>query len=277
MAGKASASNAYGPYISNPAVATFCTISSRAFEWLHASRGGFDRSQETGRSRLLTHLLYIGEATSSAVRLNATWALSLPSMSLVRDRYEQVVRLTWLSRQPDNVELVKFIASHYAKANKVFRSVSQSIRDEIQKNFKLDSWMTETPTKEQREYLSRWENLDLYSMAKKADELASKASGKLGLQKLADLYSPIYQQFSSVSHADMYAVRLLGLHRSPDGQMVLAADPNWPLVLTCYNALFDLIQCHEILAMDDTKADIGVLDSLFDEWQASSDRMTGAP
>jgi hypothetical protein len=43
-------------------------------------------------------MLYIAEITSTAIRLNATWALTPAAMSLLRDRYEQTVRFSWLVR-----------------------------------------------------------------------------------------------------------------------------------------------------------------------------------
>lgn len=43
----------------------------------------------------------------------------------------------------------------------------------------------------------------------------------------------------------MYSMSILGLHKSPDGQLVLAADPGFPSMINLHNALFDLIQCFE--------------------------------
>ena len=143
-----------GPYVKYPPVATFCDISKRAFETFHDARGGPERGSETGREHLVTRLMYIGESTSTAIRLNVTWALSLPGMSLVRDRYEQAVRFSWLARQSDNTEMVKFLGSYYAKANKVMRGVAPNIRAELDKIAKPEGWMTETPTKEQKDYLA---------------------------------------------------------------------------------------------------------------------------
>ena len=60
--------------------------------------------------------MYMAESTSTAIRLNATWSLSLPAMSLLRDRYEQVVRFSWLARQTDSAELAAFIDTYYAMA-----------------------------------------------------------------------------------------------------------------------------------------------------------------
>lgn len=100
-----------GPWLRHPPVLATCNLSRRTFERLHAARGGHERSNETGKEHLLTRLMYMAESTSTALRLNATWSLSLPAMSLLRDRYEQVVRFSWLARQTDSIELAKFIVT----------------------------------------------------------------------------------------------------------------------------------------------------------------------
>jgi hypothetical protein len=138
--------------------------------------------------------------------------------------------------------------------------------------------MTEAPTKEQRAYLDRWESLDLLSMARKRDELPPLGAGMLAKQSLADLYTSVYRQFSSVSHFDMYAMRMLGFYKAPSGVLVLAPDPSWPAVACLHTALFDLIQCYEALvAFFDVKGDtaLAVFNDLFAEWKISCDRLIG--
>lgn len=98
---------------------------------------------------------------------------------------------------------------------------------------------------DEKEKFSAWDNLDLLSMAKKRDGLPSFGSSSVANQKLELFYAPIYGQFSSVSHSDMYSVALLELHKNPAGQRVLSPDPHWPATLACFNALFDIIQCFE--------------------------------
>jgi hypothetical protein len=263
-----------GPYVKHPPVAAFCDLSKRSFEKFHDVRGGDPKQgEETPREHLLTRLMYVGEATSTAIRMNATWALSLPAMSLTRDRYEQTVRYSWLARQSDNVEIAKFVGSYYAKTNKLYQGLTPNIREEMDKIVSPKGWMTEKPTKEEKAYLARWESLDLASMAKKRDALPSKVAGKVASETLADLYGPIYQQFSSVSHGDMYAIRMLELHKAPSNQIVLAPSPYWPAIICCYNALFDLIHCHEAIASEAGSNGKPIFDDLFAEWRSNSDGM----
>jgi len=190
--------------------------------------------------------MYIAEVTSIAMRLNASWALSHPALSLLRDRYEQTVRFSWLARQSDNTQLVRYIASYYAKSIQLHHSMTEAQKKELDKmGFTAPEWVSTKPTKEERDYLNRWNSLDLRSMANKRDELPSLSYCKLGKETLGDLYNGIYVQFSSVTHYDMYSMNILGFHEAPNGQLVLAPDPHFPSIINLYNSLFDLIQCFE--------------------------------
>jgi len=265
---------ALGPYAKHAPVQAFCDISKNCFELFHESIGGHERQRETPREHLTTRMLYISEATSSAIRLSVTWALSLPAMSLVRNRYEQVVRHSWLMHQSDNAEMVKYLGFHYAKASKVYSQLDEATRNELLRmNVDVDEWLTEKLTKEQRHYLERWEKLDLESMVKKRDTLLNDDVPCRAQRELADLYTPVYRQFSSVSHFDMYSMNMLGLHKSPNGLFVLAPDPWWPAILCLYTSLLDLIHCSEASKLAyrvDRQADWA---SLFDRWRGYRDRV----
>jgi hypothetical protein len=219
-------------------------------------------------------MMYIAEATSTAVRLNATWGLSTPAMSLARDRYEQVVRFSWLARQTTNLEWAKFLGSHYDKSNKLYRSMSDAQRKEFDKlTGALPSWMTSAPTKEKRKFLERWQATPLDVLARKRDELLGPGKSALDKATLADLYTPIYAQFSSVTHYDFYALQLVGLHKSPAGQWVLAPDPQWPGILCLHNALFDIIQCHEASVAYFGGTEAEEFNSLYTSWGRALENM----
>lgn len=222
--------------------------------------------------------MYIAEATSIALRLNASWALSHPALSLLRDRYEQTVRFSWLARQSDNIQMVRYIASYYAKNIRLHHSMTELQRNELTKmGFAPPEWLAQKPTKEQREYLNRWNALDLRSMAEKRDKLAPLADCELAREPLADLYSSVYAQFSSVTHYDMYSMNILGLHKAQDGHLVLAADPHFPAIIHLNNALFDLIQCFEATRRY-LKIDIDVkFLALHEEWREYVNRVVNPP
>lgn len=263
-----------GPHMQHEPVAKFCAISERAFSAFHEAISGHERQAETPRQHLVTRMTYIAETTSTVVRLSTTWALSMPGMSLVRDRYEQAVRFSWLARQSDNAEMVMYIGSYYAKTYKVFRDLPAQLRSELAKmNVEFPPWMAERPTREQQAYLDRWQKLDLISMATKRDALPPPNDTPLARESLGDLYAPIYRQFCSVTHYDMYGVNMLSLHAAPDGKLVLAPDPWWPAILCAYNALFDLIQCHDALTAFFKPAPTVEVEQLFLEWQELNNRL----
>jgi hypothetical protein len=191
-------------------------------------------------------MMYIAEITSSAVRLDASWGLTHAAMSLLRDRYEQAVRFSWLVRNPDQGEFQKYERAIFSKMGSLARSVSAETRQRFaEKLGPLPAWAAEAPTKEQRVYLDEWSMLDLRSMAKKRDEFPPIAETALAKEKLATWYDSIYSQFSSVSHYDRYSIELLTLNPMRHGGLVLATPPHWPGLLMLQNAHFDIIQCFE--------------------------------
>jgi hypothetical protein len=270
---------ALGPYAKHPPVEAFCTLSAECFALFHEAIGGQERSGETGRQHLTIRMMYISETTSSAVRLNASWALSIPAMSLVRDRYEQVVRHSWLMHQPDSAELIKYVGFYYAKMSRVFGKLDEATKKELLSGHPGgEAWMTTKPTKEERKYLERWESLDLESMAKKRDQLLTDEVPFRSARQLSDLYTSIYRQFSSASHFDMYSMNMLALHRSAEGKFVLAPDPWWPAMLCLHTALFDLIQCAEVCKLVYGIERGNEWDRLFERWREFCNRIeVGSP
>jgi hypothetical protein len=264
--------------VSHAPVAAFGSISERAFALYTQASGGDQRGHETPTQHLVVRMMYVAEVTSTAARLNASWALTHAGLSLLRDRYEQVVRFSWLARQPDNSEMVKYIASYYAKGIALYHSLPQSIRDEFEKiPGGFEKWMAEKPRKDQKTYLNRWNTLDLRSMAEKRDKLPPLSNIALEKESLAHWYVSIYAQFSSVTHYDMYSINMLGIHRAPDGAYVLAADPQFPAIVNLHNALFDLIQCYEATYRFFNVVADEKFGSLFDEWNGNVKRVLGPP
>lgn len=267
-----------GVYIEYGPVKTFTEISEKAHAAFHDAMGGNDRSESNDRDFLISRLMYISEVMSTAVRLNASWALTHAAMSLTRDRYEQTVRFSWLARQTDDGEMKKFYAYYHARANKIFRALKEQAKEEFDKMVDdPPEWTTRPFTKEEKEHFGAWETLDLLSLTKKRDKLAPLGDSEIARERLEHYYTPIYQQFSSVSHSDMYSVALLQLHKSKayDARLVLAADPYWPGILTCFNALFDIIQCFECAKGFYGKDCEAQFQELFKEWFVCMRRTIG--
>ena len=277
MAARPKVLNHLGNYIRHPPMKAFCDVSEKTYDTFHTVMGGQEKKDHSDRDYLITRLIYISEVTSTAIRLNASWALTHAAMSLTRDRYEQMVRFSWLARQKDSAEIEKFFAYYHARANKIFRSLKEAAKDEFEKM--VDSppeWTTRVLTKEERQHFEAWEKLDLLSMAKKRDGMPAFGKSTMATQKLELYYAPVYAQFSSVSHSDMYSVALLTLQKAPSGGLVLAADPHWPATLACFNALFDILQCFECAAGFYGKDCEAAFQSLFEDWHGYTEKSFGA-
>jgi hypothetical protein len=109
-------------------------------------------------------------------------------------------------------------------------------------------------------------------MAQKRDALPAKTISPVEEQTLADLYTPVYAQFSSVSHGDNFGLNIIGLHENPDGQVIMAPDPQWPAMLCIFNSMFDIIQCHDALTGFAEKPMAPLFEDLLYEWIAVRDR-----
>ena len=83
---------------------------------------------------------------------------------------------------------------------------------------------------------------------------------------------PVYQQFSSVSHGDMFGLNIIGFHKSATGQVVMAPDPQWPALLCIFNSLFDIVQCHDALTGFTENSMLPLFDDLLHEWIAVRDK-----
>jgi hypothetical protein len=221
-------------------------------------------------------MLYIAEVTSTAIRLNATWALTHAAMSLLRDRYEQTIRFSWLVRNPDQEEFAKYQRAMVAKINSIVRNLdAETIKHFEELLGPTPAWATEALSKEERAFLDAWNMLDLKSMATKRDAFPPLADTLLAKDKLANSYEAIYRQFSSVSHYDRYSIELLGLQKAPDGSFVLAAKPHWPALLVLQNAHFDIIQCFEAAHVCHKENSAATFEAFLNEWYWISRRVTG--
>jgi hypothetical protein len=171
----------------------------------------------------------------------------------------------------------KFFAYYHSRANKIFKTMHEAAKDEFAKIVDdPPEWTLRNFTKEERERFDAWAVLDLKSMVVKRDNLPGFGTMEIARQKLDLYYAPIYAQFSSVSHSDMYSVALLGLHKPPEGDLlVLAADPHWPATLASFNALFDIIQCYECAAGIYGRDCEPHFQSLFARWHAVTKRTFG--
>jgi hypothetical protein len=214
-------------------------------------------------------MMHIAEATSNAIRMNATWALIPPAMSLVRDRYEQTVRFSWLARNPDPDEWLKYERALFGKINSIVRRLdSNTIHRHANPYRPLPQWATEPLDKKQRAYLDAWNAMDLRSMAKKRDVLPAITDTPLANEGLACWSDAVYAQFSSVSHYDRFSIEMVKTESNNDGTFALTVPYHWIPRLILYTGILDMIQCFEITYVCFQKQTTIKFESLFLEWRS---------
>jgi hypothetical protein len=165
-----------------------------------------------------------------------------------------------------------------AKINSIVRNLDAETIKHFEKIMgPTPAWATETLSKEERAFLDAWNILDLKSMATKRDAFPPLADRLLAKNKLANSYEAIYRQFSSVSHYDRYSIELLGIQKTADDSLVLAAQPHWPALLVLQNAHFDIIHCFEAAYVCHKKDAAEIFNAFFAEWYWISKRITEGP
>ena len=257
----------FGPYAEQPAVAECYRMIERLWWKYRELAGDYQHLDSQSREFLIVRMLYIAEITSTAIRLNASWGLTAAAMSLLRDRYEQTVRFSWLVRNPDPLAFQKYDRTKFVKMGDLARTVSPEMHQSFEKVLgPIPSWAREPLTKEQRAFFQDWSNLDLRSMAKKRDEFPPLSDLLIAKEKLATLYDAIYAQFSSVSHYDRFSLEFLRVKKLPDGRHYLGAEPHWPRMLVLENAHFDIIQCYEAAHVCHERDASLVFNSFLIEW-----------
>jgi len=248
-----------GGYTKNPAFKAFHNLSVRAFALYHHRIAEADGSRPL--TDLMRRMMYVAEASSSGLRLNASWAFAHPAFSLCRDRYEQCVRFSWLVRQTEDREWYRYIADYYLARNRMKHAFKQSGIDPL---VDLDDGLDELPP-ELRKRFAYWRNTPIDQMARRRDELDGITGSCIDREGLLGFYDSIYRQGSSVAHYDLYSINILGLHEGPEG-LVLAPDPKMPIVLALHCAFFDIVQCAEAMAKSDVLVSVDTLDELIGEW-----------
>jgi hypothetical protein len=262
-----------GPYKKHPPVEIGCLLSQAAYKRYHKLTGTVARPAGVLHEQTPPRMMYIAEAISTGLRLNATWALSFPAMSLARDRYEQVVRFSWLIRMNDPWMWKQYAATYYTKWRKLYAAMNPTQRTEFDNlSPPPPGWMTETPTKEQRKVMERYQSMSLADMVEERDTLPPVGTSTVDKVTLSDLYGSVYAHYSSVSHYDFYAVRLLNIFQNTSGEYVLAADPFWPAMLVLQNCLFDIVQCREATAKLCEADDIAAFEDMYSIWDDTMHR-----
>ena len=256
----------FGPFVNHLYIAELCDLDERVWEVFRGHARERSPIQDGSHDYLIVRMMHIAESTSNAIRMDATWALIPPTMSLVRDRYEQTVRFSRLIRNPDQEEYHKYERFMLAKIRKVARDIAPETIKRFAKAGQLPLWITEPLSKEDRDYLEEWEKLDLKSMAARRDGFPPIADNLLSKEKLEKWYNAAYRQFSSVSHYDRFSIEMVSPQPYEGDTVVMGLQPHWPKLLILYTVLLDIIQCYEVTSVCFEENTSIKFESLFLEW-----------
>ena len=192
-----------GPHAQAASAAEYCRLTERLWLKYLDLTGDYQHTDSSSREYLIVRMLYIAEITSTAVRLNASWGLTHAAMSLLRDRYEQTVRFSWLVRNPDPLAFQKYERTKFATMGDLAKAASPETRAHFEEQHgPIPAWASDPLTKDQRAFFEEWTKLDLRSMATKRDAFPPLCDMPVAKEKLA--HDQIYKQFSSVSHYDRF-------------------------------------------------------------------------
>jgi hypothetical protein len=264
-----------GPLVSEAYVAELCEFDERIWEIYreHATLHG--PVTHGSRDYLIIRMVYIAEVTSTAIRLNATWSLTPAAMSLLRDRYEQTVRFSWLTRNPSPDEYLKYERAMFGKINSIVRKLEPETIRRFEKSMgPVAPWAIEPLSKEQRAYFEAWTNTNLRDMATKRDAFPPIAGNHVAKQTLAPMYEAIYAQFSSVSHYDRFSIEMVRPEQHDDGTISLTLAPHWPALLILRTATLDIIQCFEATQVCFDQNTAVKFESLFMEWHSLAKKLS---
>jgi hypothetical protein len=76
-----------GPLVNQVYMAQLCELDERAWEVFRTHARDQGAIQYGSHDYLIVRMVHIAETTSKGIRMNATWQLIAPAMSLVRDRF----------------------------------------------------------------------------------------------------------------------------------------------------------------------------------------------
>lgn len=273
----------FGPYERWESVGSFSALSETAFET-------FDKFIDNNwvlLSRPIHHLFlrmaYQAKTTSLATRLNNSWALCLPAFALTRVRLEQTIICSYLIHEDESVGLHRFVAfipiGHY-KASRIVME-DPSLAKHLS-HIDLEAMQNEAVLAQEKfapgfsldndKFQRKWTNLDLRSLAKRRDDLAS-ASSFAFKYSLEREYITIYAEASSIVHSDCSSLShgFLNIVASPAGVPVLMAVPAWATIVSAATAHYDILQCYEILKWLGIPAD-SEYDMVMKRWIAARDK-----
>ncbi len=259
-----------GPLTAQAHIAAFCEFDEQVWQRYRQLATQHGPVTHGSREYLVVRMMYIAEVTSNAIRMNATWMLTPAAMSLLRDRYEQTVRFSWLARNPDQKVYIKYERALFGTLNVIARNVdAETIRRFEKRLGPVPGWAIAKPTKEQEAQFKAWP-ANLRALAKQRDGFPPVADTNLAKAGLARWYDSIYKQFSSVSHYDRFSIEMVKLCQNPNGSFGLSLESHWPGLLIFFAGYLDMIQCLEATRISLEQDASTMFEGLFTEWHVLS-------
>jgi len=260
--------------MSQPSIAAFCDFDERVWDLYRQLATQHGPITHGSREYLVVRMMHIAESTSNGIRMTATWALTPPAMSLLRDRYEQTVRFSWLIRNPDQNEYAKYDRAIFDTINAIVRRIDPKTieREEAARGHPLPAWAS-TWTKEDRAKVREWSATKLETMAKKRDSFPPMSDTPLAKEGLARLYGAVYTQFSAVTHYNRYSIEMVEPEQGSDGKYALSMGDHWPGLLIHQTGWLDMIQCSEACKVGLRQDATIKFESLFLEWLTLSKQL----
>ncbi|MFV0349347.1 MAG: DUF5677 domain-containing protein [Halodesulfovibrio sp.] len=245
-----------GPYKDHKTFDIFNSISDKAFRCFN---NGFAKEQEKLDSAFHHHLVrfkYIAETTSASIRLINSWTFTIPALTLLRSRFEQLVVCSYLINEDVKIGLERYIKygpinsyrQHQmaCKDDQLRSSLSAMVDDKkiYDEAFANQKCLNEEFSENDR-FQKKWTSLDLLSMVKRRDFLSM--SSMLPYNRLEHDYLTIYVVLSSLVHADISSVNdsFLNCYIHKD-KIVLMSSPFWMSLAMICCAKYDIMQCFEM-------------------------------
>jgi hypothetical protein len=267
----------YGQYASWDEIKAYSELSEKAFSIFNHLTRDKEKHLLNPINHLFYRMAYIGNMTSSSIRLINSWAYNLPAFALLRVRLEQTIICSYLIYEDNSIGLGKFIK--YVSISR-YKGMKVAMEDELlRKHLKkykhfdklkddaIEAQKIFTPTfsYEHDKCERSWTKLDLRSIAKKRDSLVPKES--LIKYPLETDYFSVYKLTSSVIHADSESLshNFLDFYSYPGGPPVLMTNPLYASLIVFFNAHYDILQCHEVLNRVEISPGNQYID-LMDEW-----------
>jgi hypothetical protein len=244
----------YGPFQEWENIAAYSALSDRAFKLFDEAIAANQDKLSSVYHHLLLRCMYQARTTSFAIGLNVSWVLLQPAFALCRVRLEQTIVTSFLLHEDVNEGLKRFIlhtrvsdfrSMKLAKENpKLAQNLTKFEIDDLKAKAavaqeKLDPSFTLEGGKFERS----WTKLDLRSMAKRRDDLATNGK-RLQKQSLELQYISFYVQASSIVHADCSSIshHFLDYFPGPDGKPVLMPPPSLANSIAAATANYDILE-----------------------------------